>query len=326
MENTGTSEIRPSHANILLPDTTLSPDKFPGWMDRFMYFTEHVRPLVNKDKLLIYTASGFDLAVMLGSGVREAIYVDPCYKSMIQDELSDQKGKKLGFDVLVDRVKIIDANPKVTRNVDRAAVMGTIRFRADGEERILNVVAQDAVGFNKNFSDDVGLYVSIGHGVPELFSKPVKADMYVPSTFTPRAWGYGDIKVEAGVHAKEGFPIAVSFVQQHLDQEQAKILMNVGSVRMLEELARRSKKGSEDDIRKLLALGFEARAIEGKSLEELVHLRFKRFWENTLPLPSHTKSRLYQDVTIYLDNLFVGVNPNLAKLLKQGIMSAAKSE
>lgn len=134
--------------NNIKIELPLSPDNFPGRMNRFVFFNERVKPLIDKNKLLIYTASGFDLSVMLGSGEREAIYVDPCYKHTIHDEFFSKKGEGLGFDVLVDRVRRIDSNPKITRYVDRAAMMGTIRFVAAGEQRVLNVVGDDAREFN----------------------------------------------------------------------------------------------------------------------------------------------------------------------------------
>lgn len=317
MREDSTFEVDP-----LLAELTLNPDNFPGRMDRFLYFVQHVRPWVNTDRILIYTASGFDLAAMVGSGVREAMYVDPCYKSIVRDQFSSQNGEALGFDVLINRVRKIDNHPKVIRNVTRAAVMGTIRFVAAGEERVLHVVGMDAVDFNRGFSGRAGLYVSLGHGVPKLFGKPVKADIYVVSTFLPRAWGYGDIQVEAGEYAINGFAVAKSFKPQDLDQSQMSVLSDTGSNRVFEEIAIRAKEGSVDDVRRILALGFDGRTIEGKSLGELSYLRFQRFWRGIQTLSPSIKERLSTDLIIYLNNIFAGVRPELAELLKRGIKSS----
>lgn len=156
----------------------------------------------------------------------------------------------------------------------------------------------------------------------ELFIEPVKANIYVISTLTPRALGYDNIMVEAGQCGAEGFPVAMSFTQQNLNKNQREVLADLGSHRIFEEIAKRLRVGSDDDVRRLLIMGFEAQAIGGGSLTQLTYQRFKKQFKEIHALRPDTQKKFLKDLSIYLDNMIEGANPKRSEPIKQEILAA----
>lgn len=305
----------------VLYEQTLRPDQFPGRENRFAYFKNRIRPFVDPEKLLVYSASGFDLSVMMGSGVKKAMYVDPCYKKSVRDPFVQQNNERLGFNILVDLIKKIDKNPQITRFSSQAKIMGTIQFVVEGKVRTLHVIGEDWGNFINGAPRAAGLYVTIGDNRAELYLNPVTADNYVVCTYVPRSLGYSDIQVNAGTYTDEWLPLAKSFVRQNLTQNEESVLLSLGGERVIGVLASIAKKGSIDDVRRELVRGLHDQKTEGKTIEELAHMRYMKYWKKVQTLTPNAKARLLVDLRFYLDNIFTGLGPILASKLKRSIIN-----
>lgn len=79
---------------------------YPGYNARFQLFKEQVRPYINRDKPMLYYASGAALAEFLGSGAKEAWYIDLMYIYTYPQEANGLKGA--GLASLFERVKKVD--------------------------------------------------------------------------------------------------------------------------------------------------------------------------------------------------------------------------
>lgn len=76
--------------------------------------------------------------------------------------------------------------------VDIADLSGKITYQSNGEQKTINIVGKDALGYVPEEIKEKGcsVFAYIGVGIEELYPSPVKADRYVVSTAVPEAWGY----------------------------------------------------------------------------------------------------------------------------------------
>lgn len=145
-------------------------------------------PRFDKTGVLLYYASGADIAIFLGSGLKEAYYIDPGYTKPYPDGTS-------ALEELKKQVERVDPNFQITQDSSSSYSSGSIVFTFNSENRIIHYLGKDASNYVSEGIEKVSLFACVGYKT-ELGRPPVQAQAYYVSSTFPLALGFSEVYME----------------------------------------------------------------------------------------------------------------------------------